>query len=118
GCRGGWREGGSVDDPLVQELTGEGVADSTRDDTLVILMNAGKFHPAITRLSFAENYPLIGSSANRSLSGTKLTVETIEPEIKAIADVVIDHGLQKYHTYTASSTLLNVETLEVVRVGS
>jgi hypothetical protein len=26
--------------------------------------------------------------------------------------------LQKYHTYAASSTLLNVETLEVVRAGS
>jgi hypothetical protein len=52
------------------------------------------------------------------LSGTKFTVEAIEPEIKAIADVVVDHGLQKYHTYAASSTLLNVETLEVARAGS
>ena len=33
-------------------------------------------------------------------------------------DVVIDHGLQRYHPYRASSTLLNVETLEIVRVGS
>ena len=81
-------------------------------------MNAGKFHAAITRLSFAESHPLIGSSANVSSSGTKFTVEAIEPEIKAIADVVVDHGLQKYHTYAASSTLLNVETLEVVRAGS
>ena len=53
-----------------------------------------------------------------SLSGTKFNVEAIEPQIKAIADVVIDHGLQKFHTYAASSTLLNVETLEVVRAGS
>lgn len=107
-----------VDHPLLRALTPEALAASTREDTLVILMNAGKFHAAITRLSFAENHPLIGSSANRSLSGTKFTVEAIEPEIKAIADIVIDHGLQKYHTYAASSTLLNVETLEVVRVGS
>ena len=39
-------------------------------------------------------------------------------DLQAIADVVIDHGLQKFHTYAASSTLLNVETLEVVRAGS
>jgi tRNA A37 threonylcarbamoyladenosine synthetase subunit TsaC/SUA5/YrdC len=107
-----------VDHPLLRALTPEPLAASTRQDTLVILMNAGEFHAAITRLSFAENHPLIGSSANRSLSGTKFTVEAIEPAIKAIADIVIDHGLQKYHTYAASSTLLNVETLEVVRVGS
>ncbi|MGO9396228.1 MAG: Sua5/YciO/YrdC/YwlC family protein [Xanthobacteraceae bacterium] len=107
-----------IDHPLLRTLTPDALAASTRNDTLVILMNAGKFHAAITRLSFEENQPLIGSSANRSLSGTKFTVEAIEPEIKAIADVIIDHGLQKYHAYAASSTLLNVETLDVVRIGS
>jgi len=61
---------------------------------------------------------LFGSSANRSLNGTKFKVEDIEPEIRAIADVVIDHGLQKFHRYRASSTLLNVETMQVLRVGS
>ena len=107
-----------IDHPLLRALTPEALAASTRDETLVILMNAGKFHAAITRLSLAEMRPLIGSSANRSLSGTKFTVEAIEPEIKAIADVIVDHGLQKFHAYRASSTLLNVETLEVVRMGS
>ena len=62
--------------------------------------------------------PLIGSSANRSNQGTKFRVEDIEPEILAIADIVIDHGLRKFHMYGASSTLLNVETLEVVRYGA
>jgi len=103
---------------LLRTLPADTLAASTRENTLVILLNAGKFHAAITRLSFNESHPLLGSSANRSLSGTKFAVEAIEPEIKAIADVIIDHGLQKYHSYAASSTLLNVETLEVVRVGS
>jgi tRNA A37 threonylcarbamoyladenosine synthetase subunit TsaC/SUA5/YrdC len=107
-----------LDHPLLRALSPEALAASTRDATLVILLNAGKFHAALTRLSFAERYPLIGSSANLSLSGTKFAIEAIEPEIKAIADVVIDHGLQKYHYYAASSTLLNVETLELVRAGS
>jgi tRNA A37 threonylcarbamoyladenosine synthetase subunit TsaC/SUA5/YrdC len=107
-----------MDHPLLRTLPADTLAASTRDHTLVILLNAGKFHAAITQLSFSEGHPLFGSSANRSLSGTKFAVEAIEPEIKAIADVIIDHGLQKYHTYAASSTLLNVETLEVVRVGS
>jgi tRNA A37 threonylcarbamoyladenosine synthetase subunit TsaC/SUA5/YrdC len=107
-----------ADHPLLRTLTPDTVAASTLNDTLVILLNAGRFHAAITRLSFQDNHPLFGSSANRSLSGTKFAVESIEPEIKAIADVIIDHGLQKYHTYAASSTLLNVETLDVVRAGS
>jgi tRNA A37 threonylcarbamoyladenosine synthetase subunit TsaC/SUA5/YrdC len=107
-----------IDHPLLRVLPTDAIAASTLNDTLVILLNAGRFHAAITRLSFLEGHPLFGSSANRSLSGTKFTVEAIEPEITAIADVIVDHGLQKYHTYGASSTLLNVETLEVVRVGS
>jgi len=107
-----------MDHPLLRKLDRDSVAASTRDDTIVILMNAGRFHAAITRLSFEEGHPLFGSSANRSLSGTKFKVEDIEPEIKEIADIIIDHGLQKYHPYRTSSTLINVETLEVLRVGS
>jgi tRNA A37 threonylcarbamoyladenosine synthetase subunit TsaC/SUA5/YrdC len=107
-----------IDHPLLRVLPTDAIAASTLNDTLVILLNAGRFHAAITRLSFLEGHPLFGSSANRSLSGTKFTAEAIEPDITAIADVIVDHGLQKYHTYGASSTLLNVETLEVVRVGS
>jgi tRNA A37 threonylcarbamoyladenosine synthetase subunit TsaC/SUA5/YrdC len=107
-----------MDHPLLRRLDAATVAASTRDDTVVLLMNAGRFHAELTRLSHEEQHPLFGSSANRSLSGTKFKVEDIDPEIRAIADVVIDHGLQKYHPYGTSSTLLNVETLDVVRIGS
>ena len=100
-----------IEHPLLRKLDAETLAASTLNNTVVMLMNAGRFHAAITRLSFEEGHPLVGSSANRSLSGTKFKVEDIEPEISAIADVIIDHGLQKYHTYRASSTLINVEIL-------
>ena len=83
-----------------------------------MLLNAGPFHAEICRLSREEGHPLFGSSANRSLAGTKFRVEDIEPEIRAIADIVIDHGLRKYHLYRASSTLLDLTTLEVVRRGA
>jgi tRNA A37 threonylcarbamoyladenosine synthetase subunit TsaC/SUA5/YrdC len=91
---------------------------STRDNTLLMLLNAGPFHAAITALSLKEQTLLFGSSANLSLHGTKFKVEDIEPEIKAIADVVIDYGLMKYHPWQASSTLINCETCEVIRFGS
>ena len=41
----------------------------------------------------------------------------MQSEILSLADIVIDYGLMKYHSYKQSSTLLNVETLEVFRYG-
>ena len=91
---------------------------STKDGTLLMLLNAGPFHAAITRLAHREKVALFGSSANVSMTGTKFSSDDIEPEIRAIADVSIDYGLMKYHPYRASSTLLDLETLAVVRYGS
>jgi tRNA A37 threonylcarbamoyladenosine synthetase subunit TsaC/SUA5/YrdC len=107
-----------LDQPMLAKLDAETLAASTRDGTLAILLNAGRCHAELTRLSQDAEFALFGSSANLSLSGTKFRVEDIEPEILETADVIIDHGLQPFHYYRASSTLLNVETLEVTRFGS
>lgn len=104
--------------PLLQALDPDIFARSTRDNTLLMLLNAGPFHREITRLSLEQQTLLFGSSSNLSLHGTKFRVEDIEPEITAIADLVVDYGLMKYHSWQASSTLLHCETLEVVRFGS
>jgi tRNA A37 threonylcarbamoyladenosine synthetase subunit TsaC/SUA5/YrdC len=104
--------------PLLGKLDREAWDRSTRAGTVCMLLNAGPFHEAICQLSLAETQPLFGSSANKSLSGTKFRVEDIEPEIKAIADVIVDYGLRKYHHYKASSTLLDIETMAVVRYGA
>jgi tRNA A37 threonylcarbamoyladenosine synthetase subunit TsaC/SUA5/YrdC len=107
-----------ADHPMMTALSPEVVAASTRADTLVMLLNAGSFHAELTRLSREAGFALFGSSANVTLGGTKFRVEDIEQPIIDIADIVVDHGMQRYHPYAASSTLLNVETLEVVRRGS
>jgi hypothetical protein len=107
-----------IEHPLLQALDPDIFTRSTRDNTLLMLLNAGPFHRELTRLSMERKTLLFGSSSNLSLHGTKFRVEDIEPEIMAIADVVIDYGLMKYHLWQASSTLLNCETLEVVRFGS
>jgi tRNA A37 threonylcarbamoyladenosine synthetase subunit TsaC/SUA5/YrdC len=106
------------DHPMLAKLDADTLAASTQDGTVVVLLNAGPFHAELTRLSEKAMLPLFGSSANLSLGGTKFKVEDIEPDIIAVADIVIDHGLQPFHFYGASSTLLNVESLEVVRFGS
>ena len=99
-------------------LDKEAIQASTKDGTLVMLLNAGPFHAEICKLSLKQVHPVFGSSANVSLTGTKFRIEDIEKEITDIADIIIDHGLRKYHFYKQSSTLLNVETFEVVRRGS
>lgn len=107
-----------ADHPLLRKLDPDTYERSTKDNTLLMLLNSGPFHAAITQVSLREQTLLFGSSANLSLHGTKFRVEDIEPEILAIADVTINYGLMKYHPWQASSTLLDCETLQVVRFGS
>lgn len=107
-----------IDHPLLRQLDSDTFERSTKDNTLLMLLNAGAFHREITALSLERQTLLFGSSANLSMHGTKFRVEDMEPEITAIADLIVDYGLMKYHTWEASSTLLNCETLEVVRHGS
>ena len=107
-----------LDHPLLNVLDKEAIQASTKNGTLVMLLNAGPFHAEICKLSLKQVHPVFGSAANVSLTGTKFRIEDIEKEITDIADIIIDHGLRKYHFYKQSSTLLNVETFEVVRRGS
>jgi len=107
-----------VDHPLLAKMTASAFERSSKSGTVAMLMNSGPFHAEISRLSLERGHPLFGSSANRSLTGTKFMVEDIEPELREIADVCIDHGLRKFHLYRASSTLLDIETMTVVRYGA
>lgn len=107
-----------MDHPMLASMEPEALRMSTKDNTLCMLTNAGPFHAAISRRSREAGHPLFGSSANLSMQGTKFRAVEIEPDILAIADVVIDHGLRKFWPYGASSTLLNLITFEVVRFGS
>ena len=107
-----------LDHPILQNLEPEAIPGSIKNNTICILVNAGAFHSEICRYSREFNFPIFGSSANKSRAGTKFRVEDIEPEILEIADIIIDYGLRKYHLYSASSTLIDLRTLEVVRIGS
>jgi tRNA A37 threonylcarbamoyladenosine synthetase subunit TsaC/SUA5/YrdC len=107
-----------MDHPILRNMSADMLKRSTTDSTLLMLLNAGPFHAEISRLSREAVVPLFGSSANLSLSGTKFRVEDIEPEVKAIADVIIDYGLRKYHLYRASSTLIDIRECKVIRHGS
>ena len=106
-----------MDHPILRNMSADMLKRSTTDSTLLMLLNAGRFHAEISRLSREAVVPLFGSSANLSLSGTKFRVEDIEPQVRAIADVIIDYGLRKYHLYQASSTLIDIRDCRVIRHG-
>ena len=108
----------NMDHPIIRNLEPAAVPGSIKDNTVCMLVNAGPFHAEICQLSHENDFPIFGSSANKSMAGTKFRIEDIEPDIREIADVVIDHGLRKFHPYRASSTLIDLRTLDVVRVGS
>ncbi len=98
-------------EPAVLERT-------THDGTVAMLMNAGPLLDIMARMSHANGAPVIGSSANLTLHGTKFRVEDIEREVIAAADVVIDHGLMRWNNYGKSSTMIDFGDFSVVRHGS
>jgi hypothetical protein len=107
-----------ADHPLLRALGDDALAASTDGGTLAMLMNAGNFQGEIARQAAAAGQPLFGSSANLTGTGPRFRVEDIQPEIRAVAGTVIDYGLQKFHTYRRSSTMIDFRTMEVVRIGS
>ena len=98
-------------DPYVVET-------SSKAGTLDMLLNAGKFHDALSQLCFNRGKPAFGSSANISLTGSKFQVADIEPELMEVADIVIDHGKSKYaNAEGVSSTIIDFYDFTVIRYG-
>lgn len=60
----------------------------------------------------------MGSSANITVKETTNIVDNIEPEILRAADIMIDYGKQKFLYPRASSTVLNLRTMKVLRYGA
>ncbi len=106
------------DHPLIQKIDPEMLASCTAEGTIGTLLNAGPINSGIGRLSREALHPVFGSSANLTGTGTKFRLQDIQPEIRAIADIEIDHGLRRAHVYGLSSTLINFEDMSVIRVGA
>lgn len=104
--------------PFMRKLDSTSLAGSTAGGTVAMLVNAGPFHAEICHLSREEQHPLFGSSANLTGTGTKFRVSDIQPELRSLADIVIDYGLRKYHFYKRSATLISFPAVEVIRIGS
>jgi len=106
------------DAPILSKLEPLAIERSTKAGTQDILLNAGPLACTLADMSLERLTPVLGSSANRSETGSKFRVEDIDPEVRAAADLVIDYGLCRYNNpIGTSSTIIDLQTYEVLRRG-
>ncbi len=107
------------DHPLMQRITPFLRGMCTKDGTVNFLLNSSPLRDRIAELSLDAGLPLMASSANRSQQGTKYRAEDIEPEVRAVADVIVDYGPAKYlqEGYAYSSTQIDFRSMTLVREG-
>lgn len=106
------------DHPIIQKIPKDLLDQSSVEGTMAVLVNGGKLQEELSKLASNAGLPLLGSSANLTGTGSKVAVEEIEPEIKAVADIIIDYGQQKYSHPRPSSTMINFDDLRVLRFGA
>lgn len=107
------------DHPLMRQISPFLIGMSTKNKTVNFLLNSSPLRDRIAELSLEANFPLMASSANQSQRGTKYRAEDIEPEVRAVAEVIIDYGPSKYlqRGYAYSSTQIDFRDMTLVREG-
>ncbi|KAF2964377.1 hypothetical protein GQX73_g9195 [Xylaria multiplex] len=106
------------DHPWLAYLTPESRFRVTKGETLGMNIGESPFLRELGHLNDEAGQVMIGSSANITGTGQKLRVEDIEPKIFAAADLVVDYGLQRYHRYQRSGTIIDVENMRILRIGA
>jgi tRNA A37 threonylcarbamoyladenosine synthetase subunit TsaC/SUA5/YrdC len=106
------------DHPILGRVDPFVLQNSSKDGTMDMLINAGQFHDALAEVSLRRGVPVFGSSANRSMTGSRYRVAEIHPEVVGAAAVVVDHGLCRWHNGEGlSSTILDFRDFAVLRRG-
>ncbi|MGQ0664523.1 MAG: L-threonylcarbamoyladenylate synthase [Pseudomonadota bacterium] len=91
---------------------------SSRGGTIDMLLNAGALHDAAAAESYARGIPVLGSSANLSLTGSKYLLADVEERVREAADLVIDYGPTKYsHPDGMGSTIVELPSCRPLRKG-
>ena len=106
------------DHPMFKNVDGWVLKNSTKIGTLDMLLNAGEFHNEMTKQSIELEMPVLGSSANTSLTGSKYNLDDIDPPVVEAANILIDGGTSKYENEQGrSSTIIDFDTFETIRIG-
>jgi tRNA A37 threonylcarbamoyladenosine synthetase subunit TsaC/SUA5/YrdC len=107
-----------ADHPLFRSVAPFVLANASKSGTMDVLMNAGRTHDEIARQALAHSQPVFGSSANRSLAGSKFHFADIEPEVIAATDLVLDRGASKYSNERGlGSSIIDLRSFTPVRIG-
>ena len=104
--------------PLLARLDPFVVQNSSKDGTMDMVVSGGPFVAKLAELSLVRGIAAFGSSANRSLGGSKYRLSDVEPEVSAPAALLLDYGVSRYATDLGlSSTIIDFRDFSVVRVG-
>lgn len=106
------------DHPFLRTMEPFVLDNAVKGETLNLLLNAGKLRNRIGQLCFQNTVPMVGSSANKSLTGSRYRVADIEPALLDAADIVIDYGQSRYHNAQGlSSTMIDFRDMSIIRKG-
>jgi tRNA A37 threonylcarbamoyladenosine synthetase subunit TsaC/SUA5/YrdC len=104
--------------PFLKRLDEFVVRNSSKHGTMDMVVNGGPFIAALAARSFARGIAVVGSSANRSLHGSRYRLEDVHPEVRASADLSLDYGVSRWATPEGlASTIIDFSEFTVVRVG-
>jgi tRNA A37 threonylcarbamoyladenosine synthetase subunit TsaC/SUA5/YrdC len=107
-----------VDSAFFRGLTPTARLRSSRTGTIDMLLNAGQLHDAVAQESYGRRTPVLGSSANRSLTGSKYSLGDVEQEVRDAADLVLDYGPTKYtHPEGMGSSIIELPSGRALRRG-
>lgn len=105
--------------PVIRSLPPFAFKNATLAGTMDMLLNAGPLHDEIARMARENDYAVIGSSANRSGTGSKFVFQDIEQQVLDAADLTIDYGQVPYtNDKGLGSTIVDLISWETIRVGA
>ena len=105
--------------PFFADLAPFVVQYGTKAGTMDLLMNCGALHDEVARQSFERLTPVMGSSANTSLMGSKFELADVEAPVRAVADLQLDYGRCKYpNDKGLGSSIIDLSDYSTVRVGA
>jgi len=91
---------------------------STLDGTLNLLLNAGPLRTRLAAMCWEQGEPMVGTSANVSMTGSCFSVRDINAGIKETCDLIVDYGESRYRNAEGlSSTIIDFGALRIVRSG-
>ena len=108
-----------TDHPFIQKVEPDLLKLCTARGQLATVLNpGGPTREAVTALSREHQVPLMGSSANLTGTGVKHRISDIQDEVLECADLIVDQGIPEYHMYNSAGTLIDWDTMQVIRFGA